>query len=138
MFAINRFHKYCYGRHFDMLNDHKPLQGIFSKSLVNTTPMIQRLLLRLQRYDFDFQYIPGNKIVVSDCLSRAHLDESKPDIPENELNKHVNSLISNFSMTDAKLEEFKTETKNGSALQTVKKYVLDQELGRLLFGQEVS
>ena len=28
-------------------------------------------------------------------------------------------------MTDAKLEEFKTETENDSALQTVKKYVLE-------------
>ena len=31
VFATNRFHEYCYGRHFDVLNDHKPLQGIFSK-----------------------------------------------------------------------------------------------------------
>ena len=28
-------------------------------------------------------------------------------------------------MTDAKLEEFKTETENDSALQTVKKYILE-------------
>ena len=62
-------------------------------------------------------------MVVSDCLSRAHLDKSKPEFPENELNQHVHSLISNFPMTDAKLEEFKTETENDSALQTVKKYV---------------
>ena len=60
-------------------------------------------------------------MVVSDCLSRAHLDESKPEIPENELNQHVHSLILNFPMTDAKLEEFKTETENDSAPQSVKK-----------------
>ena len=125
VFATNRFHEYCYGRHFDVLNDHKPLQEIFSKSLINAPSRIGRFLLRLQRYDFDFHYVPGNKMVVSDCLSRAHLDESKPEIPENELNQHVHSLISNFPMTDAKLEEFKTETENDSALQTVKKYVLE-------------
>ena len=33
--------EYCYGRHFDVLNDHKPLQGIFSKSL-GAPPRIQR------------------------------------------------------------------------------------------------
>ena len=64
-------------------------------------------------------------MVVSDRLSRAHLDESKPKIPKTELNQHVHSLISNFPMTDAKLEEFKIETENDSARQTVKKYVLE-------------
>ena len=125
VFATNRFHEDSYGRHFDVLNDHKPLQGIFSKSLVNAPPRIQWFLLRLQHYNFDFHYVPGNEMVVSDCLSRAHLDESKPEIPENELNHQVHSLISNFPMTDAKLEEFKTERENDSALQTVKKYVLE-------------
>ena len=68
VFATNRFYEYCYGRHFNVLNDHKPLQGIFSKSLVNAPPRIQRFLLRLQRYDSDFHY-------VSDCLSamRSHM-----------------------------------------------------------------
>ena len=76
VFATNRFHEYCYGRHFNVLNDHKPLQGVFLKSLINAPSRIQRFLLRLQHYDFDFHYVPGNKMVVSDCLSRAHLDES--------------------------------------------------------------
>ena len=125
VFATNRFHEYCYGHHFDVLNDHKPPQGIFAKSLVDAPPRIQRFLLRLQHYDFDFNYLPGSKIVVSDCLSRAHLDELKPEIPENELSQHVHSVISNFPMTDAKLEEFKTETENDSALRTVKKYALE-------------
>ena len=89
VFATNRFHEYCYGRYFDVLNDHKPLQGILSKSLVNAPPRIQRFLLRLQHYEFDFHYVPGNKIFVSDCLSRAHLDESKPEIPENDHNQHL-------------------------------------------------
>ena len=60
-------------------------------------------------------------MIVFDCLSRAHLDESKPEISENKLNQHFHSLILNFPMTDAKLDEFKTETENDSALQTVKK-----------------
>ena len=59
------------------------------------------------------QATAGNKMVVSDCLSGAHSDESKPEIPENELNvQHVHSLISNFPITDAKLEKLKTETEN--------------------------
>ena len=38
VFATNQFHEYCYGRHFDVLNDRKPLQGIFSKPLINAPP----------------------------------------------------------------------------------------------------
>ena len=71
-------------------------------------------------------------MVVSDCLPSAHLDESKPEIPENKLNQHVHSLISNFPMTDDKLEEFKIETGNDSAFQIVKKYVCLKSLQLLI------
>ena len=122
LFATNRFHEYCYGRHFDVLNGHKPLQGIFSKSLVNAPPRIHRLLLRLQRCGFDFHYVPGIKIVVFDCLGLIQMNQSLKFQKVNSISMFIH-LISNFPMTDAKLEEFKTETENDSALQTVKKYI---------------
>ena len=89
VFATNRFHEYCYGCHFDVLNDHKPLQGIFSSLS----------LMHLQGYRGFYSGCSIMTLIFTmflDCLSRDHLDESKPEIPENELNQHVHSLISNF------------------------------------------
>ena len=35
------------------------------------SPNIQRLMMKLQRYDFDLMYTPGKHMVLADALSRA-------------------------------------------------------------------
>ena len=71
LFGCERSHEYVYGKTFTAPNDHMPLKSIFSKSLSQCPPRIQRFLLSLQRYEFDFEYIPGRALVVADTLSRA-------------------------------------------------------------------
>ena len=48
---VEKFHTFCYGRSTIVLSDHKPLTPIVRKDLVNAPPRLQRLLLRLQKYD---------------------------------------------------------------------------------------
>ena len=52
VFGTERFHEYLYGRHFTVYNDHQPLNSIFSKSIIDCPPRIQRFFLKLQKYDF--------------------------------------------------------------------------------------
>ena len=54
-------------------NDHKPLESILKKSLVQSPPRLQRLFLRLQKYCFEFKCTPGKDLIIADTLSRAHL-----------------------------------------------------------------
>jgi hypothetical protein len=42
--------------------------------VANAPKRLQRLLLRLQPYDFNLVYRPGTKMVISDTLSRAPID----------------------------------------------------------------
>ena len=42
-------------------------------------PRIQHLLLRLQKYDIDLIFSPGNSIPVPDVLSRAYLSNTEED-----------------------------------------------------------
>ncbi|VDI45210.1 Hypothetical predicted protein [Mytilus galloprovincialis] len=58
-FGLERFHDYTYGKHILVESDHKPLEIIVKKSLGCATPRLQRMLLRLQKYDFSLKYIPG-------------------------------------------------------------------------------
>ena len=55
--------------------DQKHLQAILSKSLVEATPQMQRLLLPNIPYDMTVEYIKGETNFITDCLSRAPIAE---------------------------------------------------------------
>ena len=71
VFAMERFDHYTFGRHVTVESDHCPLQIIMKKPVVSAPKRLQRMLLRLQRYDFDLIYTPGRQLLVADTLSRA-------------------------------------------------------------------
>ena len=71
VFALEKFHQYIYGTNVEIESDHKPLEIITRKQLCQAPPRLQRLLLRLQRYDFTLKYRPGKDMVIADTLSRA-------------------------------------------------------------------
>ncbi|XP_046856095.1 uncharacterized protein K02A2.6-like [Xenia sp. Carnegie-2017] len=126
VFACERFHEYTYGRPITVRSDHKPLKAIFSKPLCRAPPRLQRLLLRLQRYELSIDYTPGTDIPVADALSRAYL-ESKPtpEISEEDMNCHVHSALHNLPVSDSKLLEFKLETAKDPTLQELKNIVVN-------------
>lgn len=71
LFALERFDTYVYGKHIIVENDHKPLVAINKKSLATAPKRLQKMLIRLQRYDYDIIYRPGSQMLVADALSRA-------------------------------------------------------------------
>ena len=105
-----------YGQRFVVYNDHLPLRSIFNKPLAKSPARIQRFLLRLQRYDFTVEYIPGRQMLVADALSRAPLPENTPEIPDAEVNTYIHSVILNLPISDNRLQQFQSETAKGEAL----------------------
>ena len=74
VFAMKRFHAYVYGKHDVTVHiDYKPLMAIVKKPLTAAPTRLQRMLLRLQRYVFTVEDIPGSQMLVADALSRAYL-----------------------------------------------------------------
>jgi hypothetical protein len=61
VFGFERFNQYTYARPVEVEMDHKPLEAITKKPLSMAPPCLQRMLLRLQRYDFIAKYKPGKK-----------------------------------------------------------------------------
>ena len=57
--GVEKFQTYLYGRKVIVETDHKPLQTIFRKSLNSAPPRLQRMLLKLTKYDLEVRYIPG-------------------------------------------------------------------------------
>ena len=81
VFGCERFNHYVYGRPVDVESDHKPLVSVNKKPLTKVSPRLQRLLLRLQKYEVNITYVPGKYMYVADTLSRAYL-KSPPRVPD--------------------------------------------------------
>lgn len=75
---MEKFHHYTNGRKVAAQSDHKPLENILRKPLLSAPKRLQRMMLRIQRYDVDAVYVPGPEMWLADMLSRAYLPESTP------------------------------------------------------------
>ena len=73
VFGFQRYHTYLYARpdKVKVQTDHKPLLAITKKALGAAPKRLQRMLLRLQRYNFELHWVPGRDLILADALSRA-------------------------------------------------------------------
>lgn len=80
VFGVQRFHTYLYGRPFKVITDHKPLVMILQKPLTSAPPRLQRMLLKLQGYNFEISHQPGTTMSLADTLSRLPNRDNKQEI----------------------------------------------------------
>ena len=74
--SCEKFDAHIYGRDsVQVQTDHKPFECICRKVLCVVPKRLQRMLLRLQKYDLDVTYLKGENMLIADTLSRAHLPE---------------------------------------------------------------
>ncbi|XP_064100772.1 uncharacterized protein K02A2.6-like [Macrobrachium nipponense] len=103
IWAVNKFHKYLYGRKFEIWTDHKPLLGLLGEGKAVphiASGRIIRWSLVLSGYDHKLKYKPGCKIPNADCLSRfpTEINEFEPpNVEEVLLLEHVNTTNVNSS-----------------------------------------
>jgi len=68
--GLEKFHYYVCGRGVTVETDHKLLEAIFKKLLATAPPRIERMMLRVQKYDAKIKYVQGKNIPLADALSR--------------------------------------------------------------------
>ena len=78
--GCKKFDQYIYGHAVTIETDHKPLVTISSKPIYNAPKRLQRMLLRLQRYDLVIIYKKGTEMYLADALSRAYPHNSKAQL----------------------------------------------------------
>ena len=71
VFALRRLNHYTYGFTITVQSDHKPLMSIWKKTIAAASSRLQRLLLRLSKYDIKIDYLQGKENVIADALSRV-------------------------------------------------------------------
>ena len=122
VFACQKFETYVYGRQVTVDNDHKPLEMIWQKPIHTEPKRLQRMLLRLQKFDIKIQYKKGAEMYLADTLSRAY-------IKTEELSDFCHALTEidqkqNIAVGDALLEEIREATCQYPTSQNLKDVVL--------------
>lgn len=119
VWAVERFYFYIYGKEFDLITDHKPLEFIFgpkSKPCLR----IERWVLRLQSFKYKVIYKSG-KTNIADPLSRL-VQYAGPDITFDENAEHyVNAIVSLATPVALKLIDIQNESAADETIQKVKK-----------------
>ncbi|XP_060806968.1 uncharacterized protein K02A2.6-like isoform X2 [Amyelois transitella] len=123
--AMEKYHQFVYGRRIVVETDHKPLVAIMNKDINQISARLQRMVLRLLKYDFEIKYIPGSRMFVADYLSR-HYNTTNGQI-ENTLKELVHCVSSEtvyglegeLQISKRKLIELQQESMKDGNLQHI-------------------
>jgi len=111
-YGLQKCHCYVYGLPtFTVETDHRPLVSIIKKSLNEMSPRIQRLIMKLQRYDFDLKYTPGKHLVLADALSPAP-ERSSACSTEKEIENYVNMVVGYLMSKQMKFVKKQSRTRS--------------------------
>ena len=128
VFGCEKFSQYISRREkVTVESDHKPLQSIFKKSLLHAPMRLQRMMLRLQRYNLDVVYKPGSQMFVADHLSRAFLSETDPDDEDVQvfaLELETMDPLSTVNISSESLPRLQKTTEEDPVLQALKNTIL--------------
>ncbi|GFQ84803.1 retrovirus-related Pol polyprotein from transposon opus [Trichonephila clavata] len=69
IYGLEHFNYYTYGRIVTVQTDHKPILDLSKKPYDTISPRLQRMLLRLNKYNIQLEYVPGKNLVIADAQS---------------------------------------------------------------------
>ena len=101
-----KFHNYILGKDITVFNDHKPLEAIFSKPLLQAPMRLQKMMLKLQWYNPTIKYQPGKQMELADTLSRATLADCTSEVETTPV-----SMLDFLAISNEKLVQLKNCTK---------------------------
>ena len=124
VWAVSKFHKYLYGRNFQIWTDHKPLIGLLGETKAVphiASGRIIRWSVMLSGYKYSLKYKQGCRIPNADCLSRfpLQIDEFEPPCVGEEV-----LLLEHVNYTNVNSSDIQRWTDRDPILAQVRSYVL--------------
>ena len=119
-FSLQKFHHFIYGRKILVKSDHKPLVSINKKDICKISSRLQRLKLKMLKYNYKIEYLPGKYMYIADLLSRSFLKHPVKD--DVEMKEVIHSVHVDLPISRERLNELKTATENDSVLAQILKF----------------
>ena len=124
VFACGKFEAYIYGRErVHVETDHQPLETIAVKPLNSAPQRLQRMLLRLQKYNLKVNYKKGDEMFLADTLSRAHL----PDVAACDFSRSLEDVdhTTSLAIGEDRLQQVKHASADDPVLQVLRRTITD-------------
>jgi hypothetical protein len=107
------------------LIDHKPLVSLLSSSrpLDDVPPRIQRMRIRLMRFDYSVTRQPGSQLFTTDTLSRFPL-ENEPSIVDSSdvVERYASVVVNSLPITEVLIDKVLTASTTDDAIPDVIRY----------------
>jgi hypothetical protein len=120
--ACERLADYLVGIRFQLQTDHKPLVSLLSpqRALDDVPPRIQRLRIRLMRYDYSVVYVAGSSMGTADTLSRFPL-ANEPQLIDSAdvVERYISFVINSLPVTDILVAKVRAASATDDVIQQV-------------------
>lgn len=131
VFALTRFDEFVYGRRVEVQSDHKPLIYIVEKDIDKISARLQRMLLKILKYDFVVTFVPGKLLLAADALSRAVVDKAGDDDQNISYNVHNvvasdRNLMNYLPVPENSLKIIVEHVKLDECITLVKQYICEE------------
>ena len=125
VYGCEKFKQFIYGNEIRIETDHKPLVSMCKKPLHKLTARIQRMMLKLQPFNFEITYVPGKYMYLADTLSRD-FNEYKEDcsIDYRDLELQVNLLIDSLPIAEKNWVLITEEGKTDQFYGELKEFII--------------
>ena len=117
VFGTQRFHTYLYGRQCNVITDHRPLIMITDKPIASAPPRLQRMLIKLQGYNFSISHRPGAQNQLADGLSRL-------PTPHNNAAIDLDVRVDLVCFSSDRLEKVRRDTVNDPVLNQLRDTII--------------
>ena len=105
--ACEKFSMYVLGKKFLIETDHKPLVPLLgSKHLDSLPPRVLRFRLRLDRFNYLIEHVPGKLLYTADTLSRAPISSTEDSILEELADLAMDASIAHLPVSQDRLLEY--------------------------------
>ena len=117
---MEKFHYFLYASHFILEAEQKLSEAILSKSLNQTTPRLQQILIRTFTYHFTVRYILGVTNQLANCLLQLGDQNDSIKLPLLQIHQITNQL---HARTDS-LQDIRLATKEDDELALLKHTIM--------------
>lgn len=121
-FAAERLSDYLIGIRFVLQTDHKPLLTLLSpqRALDDIPPRVQRMRIRLMRFDYSLEYLPGSQLHTADTLSRFPLPAEPTSIDTSDIvEQYISAVVETLPVTDVMIDKVLTASAADDHLQRI-------------------